>query len=914
MRPGRPWPPPAAAKWSLARGGPALGAPKIIHFPDNGRLFPASLSHRNLFPPTLICSFLALRWLPCLLACAIWLSGAPRAVAQKGPAGTPAPVVRRQLAAHRTAAPIKLDGLLDDAAWVGAPVAGQFVEQRPHPGRPERLPTEVRVLYDDAAIYVGAKLVEASPDSIRRELTQRDNIGNTDFFAVFLDPYRDHLNGYGFFVLSTGVQVDNRYSPANGEDGAWNAVWESRVALLPGGKGWSVEIRIPYSAIRFAQAPVQTWGVNFMRQRKKDNQKLFWNEIKPAVDGFVNQWGELTNLENLHPPLRLSLTPYVSSYVNHYPYNEQGKHNYSTSFNGGADVKWGINESFTLDATLVPDFGQVISDNQVLNLSPFEVQYQENRAFFTEGTELFNKGGLFYSRRVGAQPIGFNDVAGQLQKGEFVYQNPGMTRLINATKVSGRTRKGLGVGVFNALSAASYATVQDSASGRQRAVLTQPLTNYNIVVLDQSLPHNSYISLINTNVTRAGQAYDANVTAGLFRFVDKSNQYAFKGQLNYSQRRGQVLNSEAPVSDRSGYKYYLNYGKISGNWTWNVDQGIESNTYNPNDLGILFGNNNISQSATVNYNKYQPFWKVNNLYTSLGAYQSLLFRPALYQDAGVYSSANTTFTKSFITTGFNANLDLPKHDYYEPRTAPLGPYYVWVPTSANLGAFVSSDYRKKLAYDVNAGVRYYALDDRLEHLRRVGYGLTLSPRYRVSDQLNFRYTFDYGLKVNQIGYVNDGLDAGNPLDQPLIAAFGPDVLLGRRRVSTFTNTLTTNYTFTNRLSFTTRLRHYVSAVRYQSFARLRPGGTEENLPEYSRNHDNSFSAFNVDAALVWWFAPGSQVSLVWKDSTSSYLLGNEATPLYFDNLANTANTPHNNNLSIKVLYYLDCLALRPRRG
>ena len=854
------------------------------------------------------------RGIICLLYSCLLVAGAASvASAQQAPATAPA-APRRQLAAQRTPTPLKLDGVLDEAAWQTAPVASQFIERRPHPGRPERLPTEVRVLYDDAALYVGATMLEASPDSIKRELTQRDNSGNTDFFAIFLDPYRDHLNGYGFIVQSTGVQIDNRYSPANGEDGAWNAVWESHVAPLPGGKGWSVEIRIPYSAIRFAAAPVQTWGVNFMRQRKASNQQFFWNEVQPSVDGFVNQWGELTGLENLHPPLRLSLTPYVSTYANHYPYNLEGKRNTSTSFNAGADLKWGINESFTLDATLIPDFGQTISDNQVLNLSPFEVQYQENRPFFTEGTELFNKGGLFYSRRVGAQPLGFSDVSGQLGKGEFLYQNPGVTRLLNATKVSGRTSKGLGIGVFNAVSAATYATVQDSASGRQRELLTQPLTNYNIVVLDQSLPHNSYVSLINTNVTRAGSTYDANVTAGLFRFADKKNQHAFNGQLNYSMRRGQAMYAETPVSDPSGYKYYLNYGKISGNWTWNVDHGIESNTYNPNDLGILFGNNNVSQSATVNYNKYQPFWKVNNLYTTLGVYQSLLFRPLLYQDAGIYGSLNTTFTKSFLSAGFNANLDLQKHDYYEPRTAPLGDYYVRVPTSFNLGTFVSSDYRKKLAYDVNAGMRVYALDERLDRPRRLAYGLTLSPRYRVSDKLNFRYTFDYALKVNQIGYVNDGFDLTQPIDQQYSALLGPDVLLGRRRVATYTNTLTTNYTFTNRLSFTMRVRHYVSAVHYLAFARLRPNGAEEQLPDYQRAHDTSFNAFNVDASLVWWFAPGSQVSLVWKQAAATSLLGNAATPLYFDNLANVANTPHNNNVSVKVLYYLDYLSLRPRRG
>ena len=859
-----------------------------------------SLTQRAL--SRLLLSFICLSW-----------AGGVSAQTPATKAATPV-VARRQLAATRTATPIKLDGLLDDAAWGSAPVASQFTQFRPHPGPTERLPTEVRVLYDDAAMYVGAKMLEASPDSIKRELTQRDNIGNTDFFAFFLDPYRDHLNGYGFFVLSTGVQADMRYSPANGEDAAWNAVWDSRVAPLPDGKGWSVEIRIPYSAIRFAQAPVQTWGVQFFRQRKRDNQQFTWNPVRPEVDGFVNQWGELTGLENLHPPLRLSLTPYVSAYANHYPYNEQGKRNTSTNFNGGADVKWGINESFTLDATLIPDFGQVISDNQVLNLSPFEVQYQENRAFFTEGTELFNKGGLFYSRRVGAQPLGFGTAGNALNKGEVVYQDPGVTRLLNATKVSGRTSKGLGIGVFNAVSAASYAVIQDSTGEHQRELMTQPLTNYNIVVLDQSLPHNSYVSLINTNVTRFGSTYDANVTAGLFRLVDSKNKYAFSGQLNYSQRRGNVLNSEAPIDDRNGYKYYLNYGKISGNWTWNVDHGIESDTYNPNDLGILFGNNNVSQSATVNYNKYDQFWKVNNFYSSLGIYHSFLFKPLLYQNYGIYGSANTTFTKSFINTGFNFNIDPAKNDFYEPRTYPLGNYYVRVPGSFNIAAFVSSDYRKKLAYDVSYGMRSYGLDTRLaDRPRRWGFGLTISPRYRVSDKLNFRYTFDYGFKLNQIGYVNDGLDASNPLDQPLLATIGGDVLLGRRNVSTFTNTLNANYTFTNRLSFTMRVRHYVSTVHYFDFARLKPKGEEESLG-YQRNHNTSYNAFNVDAALVWWFAPGSQVSLVWKDATASYLQGNEATPLYFDNLSNTLNTPHNNNVSIKVLYYLDYLALRPRRG
>ncbi|WP_201983610.1 DUF5916 domain-containing protein [Hymenobacter rubidus] len=862
--------------------------------------------------------FLLICWLGLLAGVAWAQSPAPTDAARPAP--------KRQLQALRISAAPKLDGVLDEAVWQTAPIATNFYEREPTPGRIEKHPTEVRVLYDDNAIYVGAIMHDVAQDSILRELSARDNIGNSDWFGVFLDTYNDHLNGYEFILTSGGVQWDARQSPANGEDSNWNAVWDSRTALR--GTDWVAEIRIPYSAIRFSNAPEQVWGLNFCRQRRSSRQKFFWNEVKPQVSGFVNQWGELTGLRNLKPPLRLSLTPYVSSYVNHYPYNVPGRQNVSTSFNGGADVKWGINESFTLDATLVPDFGQVQSDNQVLNLSPFEVQYNENRGFFTEGTELFNKGGLFYSRRVGAQPLGFGSVRGQLRPGgrqadgqrkagEFVAENPGITRLLNATKVSGRTSKGLGVGVFNAISNDVYATVQDSTTGARRAVLTQPLSNYNIVVLDQSLKNNSYVSLINTNVTRAGSTYDANVTGGLFRFANKANSYAINGRLMYSNRRGKSFGSEENVSDQDGYKYYLAFNKISGNFTWGLDHGIESHSYNPNDLGLLFANNNISQSLYANYNIYKPFWKVNKLSTYASLSYSLLEQPRLYQDLGFYTGGNTTFTKHFLTVGFDYSLIPVTRDYFDPRRAPLGKYYVRKPANTGLNGFISSDYRKKFAYDINGGVRLFAADG--DRTGRTSAALTLSPRYRVSNQLSFVYALSVERNQNQIGYAG-GLDGSLPYDDGFLTRFGGndgDVLLGRRNVTTVTNTATATYTFTNRMSFNIRLRHYVSNVHYRDFSRLHPDGVETPEATYQRNRDNTFNAFNIDAVYSWWFAPGSQVSIVWKNANNpslNYYQANAATPLYFDNLSNTINTPHNNNVSIKVLYYLDYLSLRPRRG
>jgi hypothetical protein len=378
------------------------------------------------------------------------------------------------------------------------------------------------------------------------------------------------------------------------------------------------------------------------------------------------------------------------------------------------------------------------------------------------------------------------------------------------------------------------------------------------------------------------------------------------GRVVYSNRRGTAFGSNEEISDRDGYKYLVGAGKISGNFTWYYNHGIESNTYNPNDLGILFGNNNITNSLDLAYHKYKQFWKVNNLHVFGNISHSLLYQPMLYQALNFYLGANTTFTKSFNQIGFDLNVDPVTHDFFEPRTAPLGSTYVRVPANARFVVFFNSDSRKKFALNWNAGIQHYALDERLHNRpRRTGYSIGAYPRYRVNDHLTFRYSLDWSLRQNQIGYVNGGLDASEILDQPFLG----QTLLGRRDVATAANVASVAYTFTNRMSFTLRLRQYTSNVRYFDFAALGNNG-EEHAVAYQRNRDNTYNAFNIDAVYSWWFAPGSQLSVVWKNAGTTYLQANEATPQFFDNFNNTINTPHNNSLSVKVLYYLDYLALR----
>ncbi|MCE3282028.1 MAG: carbohydrate binding family 9 protein, partial [Chitinophagaceae bacterium] len=495
---------------------------------------------------------------------------------------TPAP---KTLAAKRATSPIVIDGLLNDSAWINAPKAVGFTEFRPTPFRPEdyELRTEVYMLYDDDGIYLSGYCHERTKDSIAAEVNGRDGFGNNDFVGFIFDTYNDKINGFEYFVTPNGEQMDAKMSSDN-EDFSWNAVWKSEAKVHH--DGWTFEIFIPFSAIRFSKKNVQDWGLNITRRRQKTLQQYAWNPVDPNVNGFLPQEGSWTGLENIKPPLRLQFSPYLSYYVNHYPFNQPDLKNWSSSVNGGMDLKYGINQAITLDMTLIPDFGQVQSDNRVLNLSPFEVRYNENRPFFTEGTELFNKGNFFYSRRIGGTPLHYYSALNSLQTNEHFVKNPSETKLLNATKISGRLQNGLGIGFFNAVANSQYAIIADNL-GNERKLETNPLTNYNIVVLDQTLKHNSSISFINTSVMRSGHDYDAFVSSGLFNFFDKKNTWNFGGKLAFSN----LVGYGATNKTLSGYSHSAYFGKASGRFNFNISQELTDEKFNSNDLGYFTNNN-----------------------------------------------------------------------------------------------------------------------------------------------------------------------------------------------------------------------------------------------------------------------------------------------------------------------------------
>jgi hypothetical protein len=779
--------------------------------------------------------------------------------------------VTRELYAFRVTEPLDINGKLDENAWGSADNASDFIIYEPFNGQKASQSTQVKVLYDDFAIYIGARLFDSSPDSIYHELGQRDNSDRlrSDAFSVFISTYNDGVNFLQFTVSASGVQTDIKLT-SNKTDRNWNAVWESSVSI--DSLGWIVEMKIPYSALRFSKGDNQVWGINFSRLIKRRNELSTWNYVDISRSGFIAQSGVLKGISGIKPPLRLSFLPYVSGYVEKYPSST----GLDSRISGGMDLKLGLAQSFTLDVTLIPDFGQVRSDDKVLNLTPFEVKYDEARQFFTEGTELFGKAGVFYSRRIGGMPVNYYSVYDSLKSNEVIENNPQETKLINASKLSGRFANGLGVGLFNAMTQNTYAEVIDTVSRKRHRLLTQGFTNYNVTVLDQNLPNNSYVSLINTNLYRPNDSFTGNVTATEFNLKNKKQTFGISGVGALSQR---VLDSV-----QRGFKSSVTVSKISGNIQGYLWTNIESEHYNPNDMGFLRSPNEFSSGFALMYKVFEPFWKLLNMEASLEFSNSRLYAPRSFQSQNIEFQMKYTDINNF-TGSFSGSYN-PRYgyDYYEPRVEGhklLTPHVLWVQW------WGSPDYRKTVALDHRFSVWFADL------YNQKGYMYSISPRIRFSDRLITIYSWAYQSEHNNIGYYNYD---------------GANIFFGSRKLVTITNTLNVQYAFTAKSFLSIRARHYVRHYKYNHFFTLNNNGTLTETDLISSANNRNYNLFNIDLFYQWHFAPGSELVVAWKNQVEELL--NDPRNNYLNNIEGIWNSPQYNSFSLKILYYTDYQMIR----
>ena len=801
--------------------------------------------------------------------------------------GSPAFSQIKTLDAYKLDHPPRIDGNLDDSAWVNAPIATDFIQNFPNFGVPAWVKSEVKIVYDNTAIYIGAYLHD-NPSLIRKQITARDEEqqSDVDYFSVFLDTYNDKQNGFQFLVTSMNVQSDARLGANLGGgfgsygDKTWDAVWDSKVSMKP--DGWVVEMKIPYISLRFSKKDVQNWGLQFMRSTRRNNEMSFWNAVNPQVNGFVNQFGQFIGLKNIEPPLRLSFSPYLSGGIRFTP--EKNGSISEWLRNGGMDVKYGINESFTLDATLIPDFGQVVSDNVINNLTPYEIRFQENRPFFTEGTELFNKAGLFYSRRVGAIPSLYYTVRDSVNNDPNlqIIKNPTVTQLYNAIKFSGRTRKKLGIGIFNAVTAPMHAVIRNNITKVDTTIETEPLANYNILVLDQSLKGRSYVTFTNTNVTRNGEARDANVTSVDFNLYDNRNIYSLKGLARYSKIFG--------INPYDGYNAALFFSKVSGNVQYQMGTNIESARYDPNDLGYILSPNDINYSGVISYTEFTPTRNFLTYGYRFTVNYNWLYKPNVFTNLVTRASGFWVF-KNFWDVTLSIELwPSWQNDFFELRTPGRflkRPSYYY--TSLN----GSTDSRKRFFFRYNFGFSKSALDTSSY------YNFDLGGRYRFSDKFSLDFDVARQHDLAQLGYAFMRESNGDPI-------------VGIRKYTDVASVLTGIYNFTPRMNLTLRARHYWSRVIYKSFYNVNPDGYFTRKA-FINGQDQNFNIFNLDAFLTWDFRLGSRFILGYKNwLDNNEVLDGSRFHNYALNAKEIFNLRHGNELTLRFIYFLDYNQLRKK--
>ena len=767
---------------------------------------------------------------------------------------------KKKLQAISTVENINIDGKNNEGAWKSIPIATDFIMFEPDNGKPisDTKKTDVKVLYDNTAIYILATLRDDEPNKISKELTNRDVFGISDHFSVSINGYNDGQQDFRFYVSAAGVQMDC-LATEDSEDYTWDAIWSSEVTLTE--FGWVVEMRIPYAALRFSKAEKQTWGINFMREIKRDFQKYTWNHVDTKIGSIITQEGILEGIQNIKTPTRLFFIPYTSAYY------QQNDFDSDKTLKAGMDIKYGINDAFTLDAILVPDFGQTKFDNAILNLEPFEQLLNENRPFFTEATDLFSKGGMFYSRRIGGEPI----IAPETNVNEEITNYPSTVDLINAVKVSGRTENGLGIGVLNAVTEKTYATIKDTITNVSRKEVIEPLVNYNVLVFDQRFNQNSSISFVNTNTLRNGNFRDANASALLFDLNTKANTYNLYGDFKYS-----AIND---VEDYDGYKTALNFAKTSGRYRYLFSAKYLSENYDINDLGIIFYTNYHAAYGELSYRIVNPT-KVFNTFKAIQAVNIEKQNTTGKTQEGWYKIiANATTLKNHYLEFLLQVNPLDRYDFYEPRSYGS---YVYKPKSIlGYGQFYSDETRP-FHYELELSMEKF--DEENRNIYRV-YGGT---KYRFNDKFSLSYNFEYTRMVNDRGWVGFEND---------------DIIFGERNREIVQHYFTGKYSITNKMTFNLIARYYWSYSDVHEFFTLQDDGHLTPNPSYSQNKNRNFNSWNLDFSYSWWFAPGSELSVLYRNyAQESTNVVEKNTQENFDNLFGGNLT---NIFSISLRYYID---------
>ena len=799
----------------------------------------------------------------------------------------------KTIRAVHTETPPVIDGAVSDPQWQSASPVLDFTQFDPEEGKLPTEMTSVRVLYDDHALYVGVICYDAEPGKIVRQLSRRDRTTEADRFSIMIDSYHDQKTAFLFSSNDLGVQSDGVVSQ-NGlvYDATWDAVWSVKTRVYQ--DGWSAEFEIPYSALRFSRSEngKYLWGINFRRYISRKYETDEWvmvprNAVLPGTISAVSQMGHLVGVANISPPLNLSLIPYVSGkgrWETGYPSVSSSPH---TTGDAGLDIKYGLSSNFTLDATINPDFGQVEVDEAVLNLTVFETRYPEKRPFFIEGSQMFVFGSsidntaqttgiplaLFFSRRIGRRPAGSSSFPDSV-----VVDDPLVTPILGALKVTGRTDGGLSVGVISAATADEHATIRGS-TGVDTSVLTEPRATYNVVRFKQDLDGGTWVGALATvtGKDRTNPAFSGGVDWNL-RLAD--GKYAMDGYLA-------GVHSSSTLVKPDGTAGRLLFSSIVGDhWITTGSADFFSESFDCNDAGFFAQPHDRGGYMQVLYRENfaeGPFRRY-----------SLALNPELrWNWSGVRTHSQVELAASGLTTGF-WTLALA-YDYLIPSYDDAERDIVGIyrhPGGHEVSLDLSSDPRKDVSGSFTG---MYGFDELEKRSGTVSVSLTLRPLA----WMEFTPLMYYQLVTGEETAVFD-VTTGRNVQQD----FGGRTytLFSTRALEEVNLAMRGTVALTRTLSLQFFSQVLVAKGAYRKYRRLIAESSFDDTAVPTQPYDFNETTFNANVLLRWEFLPGSAAYLVWTQSR----FGDSGVynTTYDRRFRQTFALPHEDVLFLKLSYWL----------
>ena len=835
--------------------------------------------------------------------------------------------------AMRVQTPPRVDGKLTEAVWSAGPMVTGLTQREPEEGAPAIENTEVRFAYDDDALYIGARMFSANPAAIRALVTRRDREGSSERIVVSLDTYRDRRTAYTFSVTPAGVRIDYYHSSDDEDDtdSDYNPVWEAATQI--DSLGWTAELRIPFTQLRFSPGAIQEWGLNVVRNVPARNEQSYWALVRRTETGWSSRMGALTGIRGIRPTRRIELLPYVAAdsrvgYVTD-PANPF-QHRYDNSARVGGDIKMGLGPNLTLDVTLNPDFAQVESDPAVVNLSAYEIFFDERRPFFLEGSDLFDIRDFFYSRRIGAAPPGSASA-------DYV-ERLASTTILGAGKLTGRLPSGLSIAALAAVTERERVRTFDSTGSPQFGrALVAPLTTYAVASARQEFGDDAstiggLLTMVHRDVepgTSLGNivvrdAY-SGVLDGRLRWADGQYDLSyFAGATNIRGDSAAILRQQLssrryfqrPDADHvevdptrralSGTYLGVGHSKVAGrHWLWDLDLIQRSPGLEPNDIGSFGAVDDRMASGSLRWRQTTPSRWYRRFDTGVGSRFNWNFGGMRRNEQ--YSWSFNAIFPNFWRISSDVDVAMPATSDRLTRGGPI----MGTPGSTGWSVELESPYGARHSWAIDVG------GDR-DRNGSWEQSIELSASLRPGDrwELSFDPEWNRSRDTRQFIDTEDNGRAETFDTRYIFAAVDVSEISGRFRV---------NYTFTPNLTLETYVEPFAASGKFHSFGETLAPGRRELLvygtagTSIVRNADgthtvtadgNSFDIDNEDfnersfrsnAVLRWEWRLGSTMYLVWQQNRGADLPFAPARPRH---LFDALDARGENFLAIKVSYWL----------